>query len=417
MPESWRSAVSVRFYSQIIYAGMFCASVFWSLTAIAQEHHSSPLLNKQDLVYAGAFRVPGGGTEDWTLAYGGSAITFNPNNDSMFLIGHIHRQRSVEISIPALVNSNNLSDLNTATVIQNFTDAYEGRRQSVNPSDPNSQDTGGQLVFGNRLYLSVYSYYDGAGTQSASHFSRPLDLSETGDVVGPVKVGTTYPGFVSGYMGVIPQVWREEFGGPALTGNFGIAIAGRQSWGPAASVFDPTDIDSGSAVPAVQVVGYPSGNGVLGADYSSTNPYFNGTTRGEGIVFPEGSRSVLFFGRHGTGNYCYGTGATCGDPADADQGTHAHPYVYQVWAYDALDLIRVAKGYAAPSAIQPYSVWTFNMPFEGEGKHEIGGVAYDRLNETIYISQLRGERPLPIIHAFRISPRPRPEAPDNLIVE
>ena len=102
------------------------------------------------------------------------------------------------------------------------------------------------------------------------------------------------------------------------------------------------------------------------------------------MVFPEGTRSVLFFGRHGLGKFCYGPGTTdqqlvgrptdggvdtwCHDPTSANKGTHAYPYHYYVWAYDANDLAAVKAGQKQPWEVKPYAVWPFSLPF-GETAH------------------------------------------------
>lgn len=402
-----------RAASCLALVSLACLGLGAPKIADAQET-GGVLLQKNDLVYVGAFRVPqGGSTEEQTFNYGGTAVAFNPENNSLFLVGHSHKQRTAEISIPTLVNSRNIGDLNVASLIQPFADPVEGRLWDVNPTDSNDQRIGGQLVYNGKLYVSVYSYYDAQGTQSASHFSRPLDLSSRGQVTGPVRVGNTYPGWVSGYMTHIPAAWQADFGGPALTGNFGLAIAGIQSWGPSASVFDPEDIAGGSTVPATLLVGYPKDNSVLGGDWSTTNGFYNGTTRGDGIVFPEGTRSVLFFGLHGTGTFCYGNGSECGDPTDSDYGVHAYPYVYQVWAYDANDLLAVKRGEKSASSVVPYSVWNFNVPNELNDKHRIGGVAYDRTRGLLYFVQRFADSSAPIVHAFQINTGPRPVAPGN----
>ena len=87
------------------------------------------------------------------------------------------------------------------------------------------------MISGGRLFFDGYIYYDGSGTQSLSHFSRPLDLSVTGQVQGPfaavaattqgvVSAGTNITGEVSGPMTAIPPEWQTLLGGPAiLTGN------------------------------------------------------------------------------------------------------------------------------------------------------------------------------------------------------
>src|SRR5207244_1724953 len=99
--------------------------------------------------------------------------------------------------------------------------------------------------------------------------------------------------------------------------------------------------------PATTVLGYPIDHPTLGS-CGSSDALFNCATQMGGVVFPEGTRSVLFFGRQGQGPYCYGvggkTGGDCFDPDDDSKGTHSYPYAYQIWAYDGLDLIKVKKG-------------------------------------------------------------------------
>jgi hypothetical protein len=342
--------------NKLLFLAVAVATAVSTSAAVAQTS-TAPLVQQTDLVYQGAFRVPQGTTDTNTANYGGTSIAYNPARNSLFIVGHEWHQRTAEISIPELVNSTSIGSLRTASVLQNFVDATEGKLGNINRSDPNSKRVGGQLVYNNKLYLTGYSFYDGAGTQTSSHFSRPLSLTTTGQVEGPVRVGNQYPGFVSGYMTEIPPEWRGPFGGPALTGNCCLAIAALQSNGPAASVFNPENMSS-----ATPILGYPLGK-QLGPGEATTNPLYNLATKIRGIVFPAGTRSILFFGRHGVGNYCYGTGAECGDPADSSKGVHAYPYRYQVWAYDANDLLAVKNGTKAAHQPQPYAVWTFNLPF------------------------------------------------------
>jgi hypothetical protein len=76
-------------------------------------------------------------------------------------------------------------------------------------------------------------------------------------------------------------------------------------------------------------------------------------------LFPRGTRSVLFFGTQGTGTFCYGEGTAdkslvgkptsdgstwCYDPDGSSKGTHAYPYVAEVWAYDVAELAAVHRG-------------------------------------------------------------------------
>jgi len=356
-----------------------------------------PLLQKANLVYQGAFRVPQGTSDATTFAYGGTALAYNPGNNSLFMTGHDHSQFSAEIGIPAVVNSTNLKDLATATLLQPLRDATEGRLSRINPTDPNPKKIGGHLVHNGKLIVTGFSYYDGSGTQSASHFSRPLSLSTTGQVIGPYSVGPD-PHFVDGYMTPVPPEWQASFDGPALTGMCCLSIANVQSCGPSISVFDPS-LTSRSAT---RLLGYPLSNPLR--PVSSTNAVYNLSSSISGVVFPNGTRSVLFFGRHGVGPYCYGEGADCRDPADGYKGVHGYPYVYQVWAYDANDLLAVKSGTKREYQPQPYAIWTFKLPFESSrSTHFLGGAAYDPRTQRIYLSQRGGDAAGPVIHVFEVT--------------
>jgi hypothetical protein len=160
-----------------------------------------------------------------------------------------------------------------------------------------------------------------------------------------------------------------------------------------------------------------------------------------GVVFPEGSRSVLFFGRRGVGDFCYGEGVSdpalhkthcdpaypdvlcCYDPVNSSKGGHSYPYVYLVLAYDALDLLSVKNGRKQMWEIVPYGEWQLNFPFANDNP-EISGAAYDPSTQRLYISEDGGDTPgccgyLPIIHAYHLNTEQDvtpPAAPTGLSV-
>src|SRR6185503_15084147 len=134
------------------------------------------------------------------------------------------------------------------------------------------------------------------------------------DVEGMFRLGTMGAGFVSGYMTQIPEEWQDDFNGTAITGQCCIPIIGRTSFGPAAFSFHPEDLGVIDPVPVTPMVDYPSSHPL--AAWDSTNGWFNGSTQIKGIVFPQGTSSVLFFGNHGIGEFCYGTGEDCNDPVN-----------------------------------------------------------------------------------------------------
>ena len=122
-----------------------------SLTKTAIAQSVPPLLNQSDLIYEGAFRVPFGFFGDSSFGYAHGNLTYNPINDSLFIVGHDHQQMTAEINTPTPVISSNLNDLPTATVLQPFVDAAEGLLSTIVPIPGHNPKMGGLLVQGNRL--------------------------------------------------------------------------------------------------------------------------------------------------------------------------------------------------------------------------------------------------------------------------
>lgn len=390
-PYAGKSKVTATVVAMAMLSGPGCAA------AANQEALAAlPLLTENDLEYLGAFRVPVGPSDAETFSYGGAAIAYNPVNDSLLMTGHVRGEKTAEISIPDIRRADNPRDLETADFLQPFADALEGKRGDINPDDPNSQRIGGYLVSGDALVISAFSTYDGAGTQRGSHFLRPLSLATEGQLRGPYAVGDVH--LTSAYMAPIPAEWQAVLGGPALTGNCCRSIISNWSRGPAVAVFDPADLAGERRVKATPLL-YYSDRGSLGASG------FNLTTRIDGVVFPDGTRSILFFGRHGIGEYCYGEADACGDKAMPYKGAHAYPYIYRVWAYDALQLVPGGGIFGSSGRnVEPYAMWRLELPFESDDSHYTGGAAYDPGTGRIFFSQLRADsRDRPFVHVFRVS--------------
>ena len=401
-----------------------------------QNPITEPLLQQSDLIYVGAFRLPEGSTNQTSFDYAGTGLAYDPTQNGLILTGHTWYQNTAEVSIPTPVSAATISALPTATFIQNFSDALDSKLNLINPVGNNNNQIGGYLVYNNQLVISAFTYYDGSGTQNASHFIRPLSLSTPNAATGPFRLGSQYPGFVSGYMTPIPQDWQSLLGGPAATGNCCLNIISEQSNGPALSVFNPGDLGSQNTVPVKPILGYPYSNPLEGA-WGQQSDIFNGTTNITGVVFPPGTRSVLFFGRQGIGPFCYGIGSSqspppsgeCYDPAGTSKGTHAYPYVYQIWAYDANDLLQVAQGKLPEYAPKPYAIWQFTLPFtQSTGSHQILGAAYDPTTNQLFISQAcTDEACSPLIQVFRVtiptsqsttsSQSTTPSQPQNVMVQ
>jgi hypothetical protein len=385
--------------------------------AAAASPLSLPRVGSSNLSYRGAFLLPAQVSDRKTFAYGGTALAYDSARRALFAVGHDWYQLTAEVTTPRPVRSSRLRDLHRARFLQPFADATGGK---IDATGGTGNKIGGQLVYQGRLYGSVYVYYDAAGTQVVSHWARPSTSLAGGGVKGLYRVSSPGAGFVSGFMAEVPPPWRGLVGGPALTGNCCIPIISRTSFGPAAFAFDPARLGGAArAVPGAPLVYYPQQHPSLGAWDGSWDPtkgvLFGGGTTIRGVVFPGRSRSVLFFGTQGIGTFCYGEGTDqqslagsptpdgttwCYDPDDSSKGTHAYPYVPEVWAYDAAQLVAVRKGRKRPWQVKPYATWQLRLPF---GSGRIGGAAYDPGHGVIYVSQQYGNGPEPVIHVFKVA--------------
>jgi len=251
-----------------------------------------------------------------------------------------------------------------------------------------------------------------------SHWARPSTSLTRGRATGLYEVGRQGAGFVSGWMAAVPREWRASLGGPALTGNCCIPIISRTSFGPAAFSFDPTALRHGRVNPDHALVSYPQQHPTLGPWDGSWEPrhgrLFDGGTTIGGMVFPAGSRSVLFLGTQGVGKFCYGDptdqrslagktapdGATwCYHPDGGGKGPHTYPYQAEVWAYDAARLASARAGRLAPWRVRPYAVWRLSLPFASP---DVGGAAYDPVHRLIYLTQQYVDGAAPVVDVFRV---------------
>ncbi len=376
---------------------------------------TSGLVTAAQFVKIGTFRLPSSylnspwGFSNSAGGPGGVVgMAYFAAHNSLFIGGHPYDQRVAEIQIPA-----DLATSPRALALSNLLDPLDGKLNTINPSDPNAKSLQPLIVWGGSLLIGGFSGYDANGTQTKGIFRRPLDLTVKGQVIGPVRLGGTYPSWSNRFAAVIPSEWQAALGGPVFAGGVGGSINSLHSWGPDAVVFDPLDVGVVDPVPGALVLGYPLAHKI--ADDTKSNPYWTQSDAINGAVFVPGTRSVLFFGRHGSGGYCYGPGTDdpalagkpadggtyCYDPTQHAKGPHNYPYVSYVWAYDATDLVAVKTGQKSPWQVMPYATWALDAGFA-----DIQGVAFDPTTRRLYVSQVAGD-PVnygqPLVHVYRVS--------------
>jgi hypothetical protein len=373
-----------------------------------------PRLELDDLKYQGAFRLPADEVAGASYSFGGAPAAFNPASGTLFV--GARGGQIAELWVPNLVQSNDVDKLPFATFRQRFADPSNGRIKQDIPEEGVSLS--GMIVDGDRLIGSAVVYYDATNSQSVSHFSRPVALSDTG-ATRLVRVGQRgRVGFVAGYMAAVPPEWQSRLGAPFVTGQCCLPIISRTSWGPAAFAFDPSNIESGKDAGAQALVYYDDDHPTLGP-WQGSNSIYGGTTEMGGVALISGTRTALFVGRNGTGPFCYGMGTAdrsqvstrdvggdtrCFDPLSSDKGPHAYPYRYQAWAYDLNDLADVRAGHRAPWDVKPYAVWPLEFPITATTQR-VGGIAYDVAGRRLFIAQQQADRDgyayRAIIHVFK----------------
>ncbi len=409
----------------------------WSFVTASgsQTNTQLPLLYQSNLQYVGAFRVPYAGTDDAnSFAWNGNGVAYNPANNSLFLSGFQWDNTIGEIAIPSsIVNSTNISNLATATVLQAPFSVWPQGGTSLIPNvsnlipgDSSGVCIGGLQVVNGQLIGTLYDYYDTTGATVDTTFRfDSLNLS-TATIEGMFQVGTQglNAGFYDGYMCAIPAAWQSALGAPYLTGQTDLSILSRTSSGPAAFGFDPTTLSTSTPSTTIPYVYYPIANPLGGGGYACTSPLYNGNDSIQGVCFAPGSRSVLFFGSVGTNTYTYGTGSAANDTTIRGGGKGPHSvngdYAYQVWAYNADDFLAVEDGQMQPWQLQPYATWNLDFP-QSNPADELGGVTFDPSTNRLYVVE-DGADPasghyVPVIQVYQLTLSPPPAGTNSISLQ
>jgi hypothetical protein len=372
----------------------------------------------EDMVYEGAFRVPSSKYGVSEMNFSEGPIAYNPENHSVFLVGHAHQQAVAEFRIPELSESTVLADLAMAEApIQPFVAVLD----KATDGNPQKLDRiGGLHVFegptGARLLVNAYEYYDAAADNSLTS----LLVGDAADLAGSEPEGffafAGGAGHVSGWVSPIPAAWQEALGGKYLVGqSSGPPIISRWPVGPTAFAFSGEELTGSGTVPATvptrRLLDFSLAN-PLHADLSNeskANGLWTHLTRAVfGMVVP-GTRTYLTLGHSGghRSGVCYKctqtNGTLCGGYCAPDAADHDAFY----WLWDVEDLARVAAGTLAAHAVRPYAHGPFALPFPGT--KEVGGGTWDAVHGLLYLTLQRGDTGQgqysnpPVIVAYRFA--------------
>lgn len=143
---------------------------------------------------------------------------------------------------------------------------------------------------------------------------------------------------------------------------------------------------------------------------------FSNATGAKGHFIPNGTKSLIYVGSGGDGEWIYsprafrfggspptGTGPLVYDTGVNYAGPHTFPWSTRVWCYSLDELVTVKNGtrpgagfanwdgaYNAPNQLKPYAVFNLTMPFTSESQTVIPCIAYDSVTRRLYVCNLAG---------------------------
>ena len=423
---------------------------------------SGEVIDPANIVYVGAFRLPDDGERPRTFEYGGNAMTFNPDNNTLFIMGHDRiaygdvpdGNQVAEVSIPTPVNSRNVEDLPVAEFVQPFHNPTAGYFTNmeeiprVGMAYLNHPDTGPKIHLGWGQHMPPDS-------DEPTHGWFNPDLGNA-DFQGVWHIGQQDCNSVNGYLFTIPTAWADVHvqGRMLATGRY--RDGGWSGMGPALFAYRPWQADGSPPPTGTRLSETPL---LLYANSEETDTFeralhdYQHPDEWEGgawLTTPGGNTALLFAGTKSTGTkYWYGwvnpagaelpcveaaligqftlcrlaDGTPC-PPEDLEEcaghndyrGWWSTRFDAQFILYNPADLARVAAGELESWEPQPYATldidthlylnppeWEQDMLGRGDQRRQrIGDVAFDPSTGHLYVLELYADGAKPIVHVWAV---------------
>jgi hypothetical protein len=237
------------------------------LSVISFPTHATNRLTASDFTYLGAFRLPGDETPPQTFAYGGNAMTFNPDGDpantdaypgSLFVMGHDriaygtlpNGNQVAEISIPEPVISRNLADLPYASFMQNFQEVVADYFHDMDEIPKVGLAYLNHPATGPKIHLTWGQHLQPENTPSQGWFNPTLTNP---DFQGVWFIGNQNLYSVNGYLFEIPAAWADVHAQGRYLGTGRMRDGGQGGMGPTLFAYRPWQ-DDGTAPPSGTVL-------------------------------------------------------------------------------------------------------------------------------------------------------------------
>ncbi len=418
-------------------------------------------LQPSHFTYLGAFRLPGGDERPATFAYGGNAMTYNPDHNTLFITGHDRMPygelpnggQIAEVSIPTPSLSRNVDELPQAEFVQTFQDALAGRF-SVFEEIPRI----------GMVYINTSATGPVLHVTYGQHF-EPDPPAPTQGWIAPTLNAPNFQGawFIGGfsfysvgdYMLEIPSAWAAQHIQGRVVGTGRSRDGGWSGMGPTLLAYRPWN-DAGTP---------PAPNSTLNATallrYATSLETANIERALQGYQYPDewnggawittasGRTALLFAGTKSNGTkYWYGYAnpagpdipcvdeevtdfVTCrqanGTPCPAEdfhecnghndyRGWWSTHFDAQFLLYDPQDLARVASGAMASWEPQPYAVMDIDdrlflnpsgvetdmLGTGNQRRYRLGDVAFDRVHGRLYVLEVFADGAKPVVHVWQV---------------
>ncbi len=423
------------------------------------------LVQPDDFTYLGAFRLPGADDRPQTFAYGGNAMTFNPDNGSLFITGHDRMPwgelsdgtQVAEVTVPAPTNARDIEALPFAAFLQDFHDVAVGHFVDLDEIPRVGLGYLNHSATGPLIHLAW-------GQHMPPEVPPPTHGWFSTDLAKPNSQGEWYLGSqdfnsVNGYLFSIPAAWADAYtqGRYLATGRF--RDGGWGGMGPSLFAYTPWLADGmapthGSTLAATVLLRYESSTQTPNIERALANyQHADEWEGGAWLTTASGKMAVLFAGTKGTGDkYWYGfihphdpqfpcidshadftacrlaNGLPC-PPEDmtgcceegvnciSGRGWWSARFNAQFMLYDPAQLAQVATGSLEPWQPQPYAILDLDehlylnppewdaatLGWGEQRRYRIGDVAFDSMNGLLYVLELYADGARPIVHVWQIA--------------
>lgn len=422
----------------------------------------SQLLQLSDLEYLGAFRLPNRDDEVATFAYGGQAMTYYPDRDSLFIAGHPrddgeHRMGNqvAEVIVPEIINSRNIENLEIALPHQGFNYVLGGffapyiELPQMGIAYLNTPGAGDKihLAFG-------HHFHEEPVEQVPTHAWFDIDLTHP-ETQGAWYIGNRSLYSTNAYLFEVHTDFADTYirGRSLATGRY--RDGGWSGHGPAIHTYGPwldgSPPANGTRLSEITLLQYSNSqedNNITQAinNYQHADQWEGGAW----ITTSTGKSAVIFAGTKGTGGkYWYGwrnpagTDIPCIETAmvdeflicrmadksscpggdfsgctghDDNRGWWSSRFDAQIVFYDPENFAAVVNETMQPYEPQPYATIDLDdhlylqegieegMIGAGDQRiNRIGSIAFDRAGGRLFILEPFADDTRPVIHVWRVN--------------